>query len=117
VQFAIDTQPKQQFTRTRFSRVPVQLCKLAFQFGSTHVFVFRGVRISINAVALMLDRPQFGVALHHHIEDDLVFITELILTQPTQFFALVQDHLPAGLRELPSQNFHESGFAATVGTD
>ena len=57
------------------------------------------------------------MAHHHHIQHTHVLVGELILAQLAQTFAFVQHHLAGTLLQISTEDFHESGFAATVRAD
>ena len=77
----VDAGVDQDRARARLGRVAVVLGELALEFGGAHVVGVGGVRIRIDAVALVHRLPELDVTLHHHVEHALVLVGELVLVQ------------------------------------
>jgi hypothetical protein len=57
------------------------------------------------------------VTLHHHIEDALILVAELILIQLAEAHPGLQHHIAGARVEIAAQDLHERGFAAAVSAD
>ena len=112
-----DTQAQQQLAGTGFGGVTVHFSELGFEFGYGHAVFFSHFRQRINAIALGLDLPQLFVTHDHGIDHGEFFVGELVLAQFTQTHVRLQHDLAAGRLKVITEDFHESGLAATVGTD
>src|SRR5208283_5718264 len=89
----------------------------AFEFRRLHVVLVGGVRIGINAVALLHCLPQLRVAAHHHIEHPLVLVGELVLVQLAEPHPRLQHHIAGARLELAAENLHQGRFAGAVRPD
>ena len=108
---------EQQFPGARFGGVTVVFGKFRLQIGGAHVVFFAGIGVGIDRIAFRHRLPHLGMAHHHHVQHAHVLKGELILAQLAETLVLVQHDLPEARLQIAAENFHESGFAATVRTD
>ncbi len=117
VLFDRDAYAQQQFAGACFGRIAVVFCIDTFEFGGLHVVIFGRFRIHVDGVFLDIRLPHLFMAHHDHIQHAFVFIGELILTQPGHALVVVHGDVAGAGFQHSGQNFHEGGFAATVGAD
>ena len=65
----------------RLGVVAAVLREHRLELRRAHEVRIGGVRVGVDAVALGHRLPELGVALHHHVEDALILIAELVLVQ------------------------------------
>ena len=117
VQSDIDAQTQQQFTRARLGGVAVVFGEGRFQIGGAHVVFFGSIGIGVDRIALAHRFPHLIMPHQHHVQHAVVFIGELVLTQFAEALALVQHDFARALLQIATEDLHEGGFAAAVGTD
>ena len=91
-----DADAEEQFPGARFGGIAVEFAEADFQLGGPHVVLFAGFRVGVDPVFLLLDRPQFRVAHHHHVQHHLVLVGELVLAQLAQALAGVDGNVAGG---------------------
>ena len=101
----------------RLGVVAAVLREHRLELRRAHEVRIGGVRIGVDAVALGHRLPELGVALHHHVEDALILIAELILVQFAEAHPGLQHHIARARVEIPAEHLHERGLAGAVGAD
>ncbi len=115
--FHRDAEPEQQFPGARFRGVAVEFGEPYLQLGNRHAFFLAHRGESVDALALGPDLPQLLVSHDHHIDDALVFMSELVLAQLAQTHVDRAHHVAGARFEIAAEDLHEGGFAAAVGAD
>ena len=113
----VDARVDQDAAGARLGGIAAVLRELAFELSGFHVVGVRRVRVRIDAVPLLHRPPHLHVALHHHIQDALVFIAELVLVQLSEPHAGLQHDVARALLEVAAQDLHQRRLAAAVCTD
>ena len=112
-----DAHPVQQLAGTRLGSVAAEFGIARLQIGRMHIVLFACVRIGINGVALGHGLPHLLVPHQHHVEHALVFVGKLVLAQLAHALAAVHRDAACARLQVAAEDFHECGFAATIGAD
>jgi len=112
-----NVEAQQQFAGAGFSGVAVEFGKAHFQIGHLHAICFRHLFQRVYALAFGFDLPQFFMAHDHGVERSELFKGELVLPQLAETDVRLQHHLASGGLEFATEDFHQGGLAATIGTD
>ena len=117
VQFRADAGAQQDLAGAALRGVAIHLGEVGLQLRDFHAVLVGHLRQAVDAVALLLYRPQLGVAHDHRVDHGILLEGELILAQLADTLIGRDRHVAGAGRQAAIEDFHQGRLAATIGAD